>query len=170
MKRGLAFAVVAVASLVTACGTGTQRHEAAPTTAPAVSEKEAVAVLKQVAAAPAGGDGVDFCKKYAYQVGACQAVWKEAAANCLKPADPPRVLRTAPVRNSKTTAGGRVIEVEGLTRGGQRYVSQVFVTATSGQPQSSIGVYWAGVGLDGSPLSEKNKVPQSECPTRKSTS
>lgn len=70
----------------------------------------------------------------------------------------------------KDNCGGRVIEVEGLTRGGQRYVSQVFVTATSGQPQSSIGVYWAGVGLDGSPLSEKNKVPQSECPTRKSTS
>lgn len=170
MKRGLALAVVTAASLITACSTGTQNHEADPAGAPAVSEKQAAAVLKQVAAAPTGGDGAEFCKKYAYQVGACQSVWKEAAANCLKPADPPHVLRTAPVRNSKTSAGGRVVEVEGHTRGGQRYVSQVFVTASSGRPQSSIGVYWAGVGLDSSPLTEKNTVPQNECPKKKSTS
>ncbi len=169
MKRGLALAVVSVASLTTACSTATQNNEAEPTAAPAVSEQQAIAVLKEVTAAPTGGDGSEFCKKYAYQVGACKAVWKDAAANCLKPADPPHVLRTAAVRNSQTSAGGRVIEVEGHTRGGQRYVSQVFVTAPSGRPQSSIGVYWAGVGLGSSPLTERNTVPQNECPKKKST-
>ncbi|MEL3947150.1 MULTISPECIES: hypothetical protein [Streptomyces] len=59
---------------------------------------------------------------------------------------------------------GRVLEIEGRTAGGQRYVSEFFVTAPQGTPQASVAVYWSGAGLGDSPLGEANEVlPQSEC-------
>ncbi|WP_125517055.1 hypothetical protein [Streptomyces sp. WAC 01529] len=105
-----------------------------------------------------------FCKELAFQTKACAYVRQQADDFCLKPGPKPRVLRSKAVRASKDSASGRVLEVEGKTAGGQRYVSEFFVTATDGKPRASIAVYWAGNGLANSPLGEDNKVlPQSEC-------
>ncbi|MFJ1975302.1 hypothetical protein ACIO93_42540 [Streptomyces sp. NPDC087903] len=129
-----------------------------------MSDKQALAVLDQLAAAAPGESGASYCKKLAYQVESCEHIWKEAAADCLKPASQPRVRRSAAVRNTRDSDGGRVLEVEGKTAAGQRYVSEVFVTAPDGTPKASVGVYWSGSGLANSPLGETNKVvPKSEC-------
>ncbi len=108
-----------------------------------------------------------FCDELAYQKDACAYTRKQADDFCLKPGTAPRVLRSAVVRNTEDSAGGRVLEIEGKTAGGQRYVSEFFVTAPDGTPQASTAVYWSGAGLGDSPLGEDNKVlPQSECGDR----
>jgi len=76
----------------------------------------------------------------------------------------PHVIDSAVVENTDTTDGGRVLKVVGQTASGQRYVSKVFVTAATGTPKASVGVYWSGLGLGDSPFGEnKTVVPQSEC-------
>ncbi|MCQ4207593.1 hypothetical protein [Streptomyces longispororuber] len=133
-----------------------------------MSEKQAVKVLRQLSSAAPGKNGASYCKKFSYQVEACEQVWKAAAADCLKPAGEPHVRRSAAVRNTRDTDGGRVLEVEGKTADGQRYVSEVFVTAPDGTPKASIGVFWSGNGLGNSPLGESSKVvPKSECAGKK---
>ncbi|WP_223778795.1 hypothetical protein [Streptomyces sp. 135] len=109
-------------------------------------------------------NAAQFCKELAYQKKACAYVRKQADDFCLKPGPKPRVLRSRGVGATKEADGGRVLEIEGKTAGGQRYVSEFFVTAPDGKPRASTAVYWSGVGLGDSPLGEKNKVlPQSEC-------
>lgn len=121
-------------------------------------------VFDDVASHAARSNGNEFCKRFAYQVEACEGVWKEADDFCLKPGAKPRVIRSAPVRSTKESAGGRVLELEGLTAGGQRYVSEFFVTVADGNPRASVGVYWTGLGLAESPLGDGNTVlPTSEC-------
>ncbi|MFC8264053.1 hypothetical protein ACFUNF_42345 [Streptomyces sp. NPDC057291] len=150
------------AALMTGCGSPSvaSKNEAAPP----VSERQALAVLNQLTAAAPGKNGHSFCEKLSYQVESCEKIWKEAAADCLKPAGEPHVRRSAAVRNTRESDGGRVLEVEGKTASGQRYVSEVFVTAADGTPKASVGVYWSGSGLGDSPLGGDNKViPKPEC-------
>ncbi|WP_330309893.1 MULTISPECIES: hypothetical protein [unclassified Streptomyces] len=115
-----------------------------------------------MAAAP-GESAHAFCAN-AYQTKTCEDTWKQAAEFCLKPGAAPHIIDSAVVENTDTMDGGRVLKVEGKTASGQRYVSQVFVTAATGTPQASVGVYWSGLGLGDSPFGEnKTVVPQSEC-------
>ncbi|MEV0502167.1 hypothetical protein AB0I84_31870 [Streptomyces spectabilis] len=133
----------------------------------AVSEKQAQQVLDRVVARAPKLTAAQFCKELAYQAKACAYTRKQADTFCLKPGPKPRVLRSAVVRNTEESVGGRVLEIEGKTAGGQRYVSEFFVTAPEGTPQASTAVYWSGAGLGDSPLGEENKVlPQSECGAR----
>lgn len=165
-NRGtLAAAVLAAAltaALTAGCGSSTTTGET--DAAPPVSEGQAIEVLRQLTAAAPSKSGHTFCKELSYQVESCETIWKEAESDCLKPAGEPRVVRSAAVKNTHDSAGGRVLEVEGKTASGQRYVSEVFVTAADGSPKASVGVYWSGNGLGNSPLGENNKViPKTEC-------
>ncbi|MEW2530677.1 hypothetical protein [Streptomyces sp. NPDC047071] len=129
-----------------------------------MSEKQAKHVLDRVVARAPKLTAAQFCKELAYQEKACAYTRKQADAFCLKPGAKPRVLRSVVVRNTEESAGGRVLEIEGRTAGGQRYVSEFFVTAPGGTPRASVAVYWSGAGLADSPLGKDNKVlPQSEC-------
>ncbi|MBW5424784.1 hypothetical protein GKQ77_25000 [Streptomyces sp. BG9H] len=129
-----------------------------------VSEKQAIAILDHVVSRAPHLSATRFCKELAYQQKACAYVRKQADDFCLKPGPKPRVLRSKAVRPTKDSDGGRVLEVEGKTAGGHRYVSEFFVTAPEGKPLASTAVYWSGAGLADSPLGESNKVlPQSEC-------
>jgi hypothetical protein len=151
--------------LVGACGPDSAKSVQSPTqdSAPVTSE-QALRVFGQVASNASTMDSAEFCREFAYQVEACEGVWEEADDFCLKPGAKPRVLRSAVVRNTKESQGGRVLELEGMTAGGQRYVSEFFVTAVDGEPQASVGVYWSGLGLAESPFGNGHTVlPQSEC-------
>ncbi|MFH9074125.1 hypothetical protein [Streptomyces alboflavus] len=129
-----------------------------------MSDKQAKQVLNRVVARAPKLTAAQFCKELAYQQQSCAYTRKQADDFCLKPGPEPRVLRSAVVRNTEESAGGRVLEIEGRTAGGQRYVSEFFVTAPQGTPQASVAVYWSGAGLGDSPLGEANEVlPQSEC-------
>ncbi|GGR95685.1 hypothetical protein GCM10010252_38090 [Streptomyces aureoverticillatus] len=129
-----------------------------------VSEKQAITVLDHVVSRAPHLSAAQFCKELAYQEKACAYVRKQADDFCLKAGPKPHVLRSKAVRATKESDGGRVLEVEGKTAGGQRYVSEFFVTAPDGKPRASTAVYWSGAGLADSPLGEDNKVlPQSEC-------
>jgi hypothetical protein len=155
--------MIAVTVAVTA-GCGSSATDEAGASAQPVSEEQAIAVLNELVEAAPGRSGAAFCKKFAYQSKSCEQVWREAAADCLKPAGEPRVRRSAAVRDTLSSDGGRVLEVEGRTAAGQRYVSEVFVTAPNGTPQASVGVYWSGSGLADSPFGQGHKVvPKSEC-------
>ncbi|MFD4565940.1 hypothetical protein ACFVXW_26475 [Streptomyces sp. NPDC058251] len=150
-----------VAALATGCGgsSGTTAHASAPP----VSQKQAVAVLDRLMAAAPGESAQAFCAN-TYQTKTCEDTWKQAAELCLEPGVAPHIIDSAVVENTDTMDGGRVLKVEGKTASGQRYVSQVFVTAATGTPQASVGVYWSGLGLGDSPFGEnKTAVPQSEC-------
>jgi hypothetical protein len=160
--------IAAIATFTVGCGgsAGTDNYarDGSSPSAPAVSEKEAVAVLDQLTAAAPGKSSTSFCRKFAYQVEACERMWEEAAADCLKPGTKPYVRRSAAVRDTPHSDGGRVLEVEGRTAAGQRYVSEVFVTAPDGTPKASVGVYWSGSGLANSPFNGGHKVlPKPEC-------
>ncbi|MFE1479233.1 hypothetical protein ACFW6N_36040 [Streptomyces cyaneofuscatus] len=155
-------ATLAVPLLLLACACASET-EAGDASAAPVSEKQAVDVLRYVS------DQSDlkpdrFCKEVAYQVESCKEVRKQASDSCLEPGTQPRVLRSAKIEASDQTDGGRVLEVEGQTAGGQKYVSEFFVTAPDGDPKASVGVYWTGAGLAESPFGENNKVlPKPEC-------
>ncbi|WP_189712474.1 hypothetical protein [Streptomyces phaeofaciens] len=157
--------VVPLVLFAGACGTDSPEATASPGQAtPSVTAEQALQVFDDVASHAARSNGNEFCKRFAYQVEACEGVWKEADDFCLKPGAKPRVIRSAPVRSTKESAGGRVLELEGLTAGGQRYVSEFFVTVADGNPRASVGVYWTGLGLAESPLGDGNTVlPTSEC-------
>ncbi|MFJ2774261.1 hypothetical protein [Streptomyces sp. NPDC087300] len=147
----------------TAC---TSSSDAADREAPqkTVSEKQATAVLDHVVSRAPRLSADQFCKELAYQKKACAYVRKQADDFCLEPGPKPHVLRSRAVRATKDSDGGRVLEIEGKTKGGQRYVSEFFVTAPEGKPLASTAVYWSGAGLGDSPFGEDNKVlPQSEC-------
>jgi hypothetical protein len=129
-----------------------------------ITAEQAVKVLDEVVSKASSLNAKDFCNEYAYQIAACAGAWKEADDFCLRPGGKPRVLRSAAVRGTKVSAGGRVLEIEGRTAGGQRYVSEFFVTAADGKPRASVGVYWTGLGLAESPLGDDNTVlPKTEC-------
>ncbi|MEU5583082.1 hypothetical protein ABZ791_36415 [Streptomyces huasconensis] len=129
-----------------------------------VSEKQAIAVLNHVASRAPHLSAAQFCQELAYQKKACAYVRNQADDFCLKPGPKPRVLRSRGIRATKESDGGRVLEIEGKTAGGQRYVSEFFVVLPDGKPRASTAVYWSGAGLGDSPFGEKNKVlPQSEC-------
>lgn len=151
-----------------ACGTDSSKTSSSPSQASApVTAEQALKVLDEVSSHASTSNAKAFCKELAYQVEACEGVWKEADDFCLRPGAKPRVLRSAAVRNTKVSDGGRVLELEGLTAGGQRYVSEFFVTAADGNPRASVGVYWTGLGLAESPLGDNNTVlPKSECPDK----
>lgn len=129
-----------------------------------VSEKQANAVLDHVVSRAPHLSAGEFCKELAYQKKACAYVREQADDFCLEPGPKPHVLRSKSVRSTKDSDGGHVLEIEGKTKGGQRYVSEFFVTAPDGKPRASTAVYWSGAGLGDSPFGEDNKVlPQSEC-------
>ncbi|MFB7482970.1 hypothetical protein OG582_38795 (plasmid) [Streptomyces anulatus] len=159
MRVPVATFVVPLLLLASACSSETD-EAAVPKP---VSEKQAIDVLRAVS------DRSDlnpekFCKEVAYQVESCKEVRKQATDSCLQPGSQPRVLRSARIEATDETDGGRVLEVEGRTAGGQKYVSEFFVTAPDGAPQASVGVYWTGAGLADSPFGDENKIlPKPEC-------
>lgn len=160
MLRRSSLLTVPIILLACACGPDTtpSARNAKP-----VTEAQAIQVLTEVSAR-SHLNPKDFCQELAYQVESCNEVRKQAAAFCLKPGPAPRVLRSAAVPATKNSDGGRVLEIEGHTADGQKYVSEFFVTAPEGKPIASIGVYWSGAGLAESPLGEKrNLLPKSAC-------
>ncbi|WP_216677710.1 hypothetical protein [Streptomyces sp. MNP-20] len=161
----LALLYVPVLLAASACSGDSESPDSEPHTA--VSTQQATKVLDQVAARAPKLTAAQFCEQFAYQREACAYTYKQADDFCLKPGPEPRVLRSAAVPDTKDSVGGRVLEIEGKTAGGQRYVSEFFVTAPDGTPQASTAVYWSGAGLGDSPLGEDNTVlPQSECGAR----
>ncbi|MFI6939722.1 hypothetical protein ACIBI4_10645 [Streptomyces sp. NPDC050418] len=133
-----------------------------------VSHEQAVAVLRQtVERAVSADSAAKFCV-VAYQQGPCEDTWETAAQECLRPGGMPRVVRSADVPATVTghasTDGGRVLLLKGRTAGGSSYVSEFFVTGAEGRPMASVGVYWSGLGLGGSPLGDDvTVIPRPEC-------
>lgn len=160
-------AVVALLSFLVGCSGSNGSPSAAEKSAGTrvVTEEEARQVLQNVSAQAPASSAHEFCGKLSLQRQACEDAWEESVrGRCLEPQGAPRVVRSAVLPHTKNTDGGRVLLVEGKTAGGQKYVSEFLVTAPSGKPVASLGVYWSGWGLGDSPLGEDSKLlPKSEC-------
>lgn len=116
-----------------------------------VTEAQAREVLKNVISDIEDNSTEHFCKKSTVQVELCEDALDEARTQCLSPGAAPKVVNSARVPRKPDTDGGWLLAVEGRTDGGQRYVSDFFVTAPNGIPRASIGIYWTGIGLGDPP-------------------
>ncbi|GHB12118.1 hypothetical protein GCM10010392_44760 [Streptomyces clavifer] len=129
-----------------------------------VTEAQAREVLKNVISDIADNTTEHFCEKSTVQVESCEYVLDEARTECLSPGAAPKVVNSARVPRKPNRDFGWVLAVEGKTAGGQRYVSEFFVTAPNGIPRASIGIYWTGIGFgDRSTDKWRTVLPQSEC-------
>lgn len=108
-----------------------------------------------------------FCEGFTVGLGSCNFEIDHARRFCLNPGSPPSILRSSKVSAAKGRSQGWVLEVEGRTQDGQRYVSEFFVMSQNGKSRAHVGVYWTGLGLAQSPLGPRNTVvPKSACSSR----
>ncbi|GAA3091754.1 hypothetical protein GCM10017600_49190 [Streptosporangium carneum] len=100
--------------------------------------------------------------------GTCATLLNDALKWCLLPGDKPQVARAARIPRKGPSEGGWLLELRGRTMDGQQYVSELFVVrAGNEQPQAAFGVYWTGLGFEGSPFGPDNtRIPQNACPGR----
>lgn len=134
-----------------------------------LSRQQAEAALTRVV------DNVDrrgfaaVCSDHVRSQEQCESLLDDALNSCLLPHDAPVVERAARVPATKSSDGGWVLEVHGRTQDGQPYVSEVqVIQGRAGQAQVELGVYWTGLGLEGSPLGPGNTViPQDACPGKR---
>jgi hypothetical protein len=108
----------------------------------------------------------DFCSRHVRSTGTCALLIKDALAGCLLPGDKPHITRVAHIPPKDRSEGGWLLEVRGRTQDGQRYVSEFFVVRPENTPpQAAFGIYWTGLGLEGSPFGPDNtRIPQNACP------
>ncbi|WP_440104363.1 hypothetical protein [Streptosporangium sp. H16] len=133
-----------------------------------VTEESARGALAEAVEDVAKNGIGEFCEKFAVGINSCSSMVSQAEKDCILPDADPSITRSAAVPAKNGRVGGWVLEVEGRTRDGQRYVSEFFVISDKGKTRAQVAVYWTGLGLDNSPLGPNNTViPRAACdPTR----
>ncbi|GIH98074.1 hypothetical protein Pta02_00830 [Planobispora takensis] len=123
-------------------------------------------VLTKVVNGVAQNGVVDFCKRHVRSTENCDALLQDALQWCLIPGDTPNITRAAYIAPRDNTEGGWLLEVKGHTLDRQAFTSEFFVVRPDGESaQASVGIYWTGQGLEGSPFGPNNTlIPQNACP------
>lgn len=154
-----------LAALMCATACSPERGGAAHSPGP-LTQDTARLTLENVVTGVAKNGVTDFCSRNVRSTGTCAILIKDALEWCLLPGDKPQVTRTAFIPPKGESEGGWLFELRGQTRDGQQYISEFFVIRQGNEPpQAAFGVYWTGLGFDGSPFGPNNtKVPQNACP------
>ncbi|MEV4097477.1 hypothetical protein [Streptosporangium saharense] len=156
--------VAVIAACVTGCS-AVPREAGAPL--PELTRDMAEATFRKVVDGVSESGVTGFCSRHVRSTGSCAMLLDDALKWCLLPGDKPRVERAARIPQKGRSEGGWLLELHGRTADGQPYVSEFFVVRSAGEPpQAAFGVYWAGLGLAGSPFGPGNtKIPRHACPS-----
>ncbi|WP_327047532.1 hypothetical protein OG320_06470 [Microbispora sp. NBC_01189] len=163
IKHAISLATIASIFLVAGCSESPSAKDVY-----VVTEKDAREALNEVIAG-VEERGLDrFCERSATGVDSCASALEDARNRCLYPGPPPEIKRSARVPPNGGRMDGWVLEVEGRTRDGQRYISEFFVMSDNGKARPHVAIYWTGLGLYQSPLGPNNTLlPKSACANQK---
>ncbi|MBE3010064.1 hypothetical protein IL992_12800 [Microbispora sp. NEAU-D428] len=158
--------LIAAAALVScAAGCTAAPGEAEP---PPVefTQDMAESTLAKIVSGVAENGVAGFCSRHVRGTETCATLLDGALRSCLLPGGKPEVKRAARIPPKDRSEGGWLLELHGRTMDGQPYVSEFFAVRPGNEaPLAAFGVYWTGLGLDGSPFGPDNtKVPQNACP------
>lgn len=157
----------AIAIMMCAIGCTNVSHEARDPV-PDLTRDAAESILGKIVAGVAENGVANFCSRHVRSTGTCTTLLSDALKQCLLPGDRPQVTRGVRIPQRGPSEGGWLLELRGTTMDGQQYVSEFFVVRLeNGETEAAFGIYWTGLGFEGSPFGPENtKIPQNACPDR----